>query len=130
MAKQTKKAQLKKTKRNLVSGIAYIKSTFNNTLVTLTDENGDTLACSSAGANGFKGAKKGTPFAAQVAAEKVSRQGADLGIKQIQILVNGPGVGRETAVRAFQVSGMRVTLIKDITPLPHNGCRPPKKRRV
>ena len=129
MAKQTKKSQNKK-KRNSINGITHIKSTFNNTIITITDLQGETIAWCSSGASGFKGAKKSTPFAAQTTAEKVSKTAIDYGIKQTEIMVNGPGAGRETAIRAIQAAGIEITLIKDITPIPHNGCRPPKKRRV
>jgi small subunit ribosomal protein S11 len=98
--------------------------------VTISDIKGDTIAWSSAGSNGFKGAKKGTPFAAQMAAEKVGKEAFDFGIKQVEVLVSGPGAGRESAIRALQTSGLEITVIRDITPVPHNGCRPPKKRRV
>lgn len=130
MAKQTKKGNSKKQKLKVTNGVAHIKSTFNNTLITLTDEMGNTISWASAGAIGFKGAKKGTPFAAQTAAEKAARVAYDQGMKQVEVLVTGPGVGRETAIRALQLTGLEVTLIQDITPLAHNGCRPPKKRRV
>nr|YP_009944649.1 ribosomal protein S11 [Osmundea sinicola]QFR99943.1 ribosomal protein S11 [Osmundea sinicola] len=129
MARQIKKNQNKK-KRNIINGITHIQSTFNNTIITITDLQGETITWSSAGNNGFKGAKKSTPFAAQTAAEKAAKFAIDAGIKQTEILVNGPGAGRETAIRAIQATGIEITLIKDITPVPHNGCRPPKKRRV
>nr|BCG67739.1 ribosomal protein S11 [Haptophyceae sp. NIES-3900] len=130
MVKQIKKSINKKLKGSILNGVSHIRSTFNNTIVTVTDLKGNTISWSSAGANGFKGAKKGTPFAAQMAAEKVGKQAIDLGIKQVEVLVNGPGAGREAAIRALQTSGLEITLIRDITPVPHNGCRPPKKRRV
>lgn len=129
MAKQIRKSQNRK-KRNNVNGITHIKSTFNNTIITITDLQGETITWSSSGASGFKGAKKSTPFAAQSTAEKVAKTAIDYGIKQTEVLVNGPGAGRETAIRAIQAAGIEITLIKDITPIPHNGCRPPKKRRV
>ena len=129
MAKQTKKNQNRK-KRNSINGITHIKSTFNNTIITITDLQGETITWCSSGASGFKGAKKSTPFAAQTTAEKVAKTAIDYGIKQTEIMVNGPGAGRETAIRAIQAAGIEITLIKDITPVPHNGCRPPKKRRV
>ena len=129
MAKQTKKNQSKR-KRNSINGITHIKSTFNNTIITITDLQGETIAWSSSGANGFKGAKKSTPFAAQTSADKAAKIAIDSGMKQTEILVNGPGAGRETAIRAIQAAGIEITLIKDITPVPHNGCRPPKKRRI
>lgn len=130
MARQLKKSGARKNKRNAVNGITHIKSTFNNTIVTITNLKGETLSWSSSGASGFKGAKKGTPFAAQTAAEKAAKQAMDQGMRQTEVLVNGPGSGRETAIRALQAAGLEITLIKDITPIPHNGCRPPKKRRV
>nr|YP_009396662.1 ribosomal protein S11 [Vertebrata australis]ARW65848.1 ribosomal protein S11 [Vertebrata australis] len=129
MAKQIKRNQNKKKKNN-VNGITHIQSTFNNTIITITDLQGETITWSSSGSSGFKGAKKSTPFAAQTAAEKVSKIAMDNGMKQTEVLVNGPGAGRETAIRAIQAAGIEITLIKDITPVPHNGCRPPKKRRI
>nr|YP_010985932.1 ribosomal protein S11 [Grateloupia asiatica]WOL36850.1 ribosomal protein S11 [Grateloupia asiatica] len=129
MARQIKKNS-NKNRKNIVNGIAHIKSTFNNTIITITDLKGETISWSSSGASGFKGAKKGTPFAAQTAAEKAAKQALDQGMKQAEVMVNGPGAGRETAIRALQATGIEITLIKDITPVPHNGCRPPKKRRV
>ena len=130
MAKQNKKTQHNKKKKQVLNGITHIKSTFNNTIITITDLKGSTISWCSSGASGFKGAKKGTPFAAQTAAEQAAKQAIDQGIKQTEITINGPGAGRETAIRAIQATGIEVTLIKDITPIPHNGCRPPKKRRV
>jgi small subunit ribosomal protein S11 len=127
MAKGTKK---KKIRKNVGSAIAHVRSTFNNTLVTITDLNGDVLSWSSAGTRGFKGSRKSTPFAAQLAAEDAARKAQDMGVNSVAIFVNGPGSGRESAIRAFQHVGMRVSLIRDITPIPHNGCRPPKRRRV
>nr|YP_009244203.1 ribosomal protein S11 [Gelidium elegans]AMK96445.1 ribosomal protein S11 [Gelidium elegans] len=129
MARQGKKVSSKQRKQ-IINGIAHIKSTFNNTIITITDIAGETIAWSSSGASGFKGAKKSTPFAAQIAAEKAARQAIEQGMKQAEVLVNGPGAGRETAIRALEAAGIIITLIKDITPVPHNGCRPPKKRRV
>nr|YP_009391503.1 ribosomal protein S11 [Platysiphonia delicata]ARW59647.1 ribosomal protein S11 [Platysiphonia delicata] len=129
MARQTKK-KLNKNKKNIVSSVTHIKSTFNNTIITITDLKGETITWCSSGASGFKGAKKSTPFAAQTAAEKAARLAIDYGIRQTEVLVNGPGNGRETAIRALQANGIEISLIKDITPVPHNGCRPPKKRRV
>ena len=129
MARQTKKNSSKR-KKNAINGIAHIKSTFNNTIITITDLKGETISWCSSGASGFKGAKKGTPFAAQTAAEKAAKQAIEQGLKQTEVMVNGPGAGRETAIRAIQATGIEITLIKDITPVPHNGCRPPKKRRV
>jgi len=130
MIKQLKKSNNGRNKKNIINGITHIKSTFNNTIITITDLKGQTLAWCSAGGSGFKGAKKGTPFAAQIAAEKAAKQAIDQGMKQTEIMINGPGAGRETAIRALQATGINITLIKDITPVPHNGCRPPKKRRV
>jgi small subunit ribosomal protein S11 len=131
MARQpTKKSGSKKAKRNVPNGVAYIQSTFNNSIVTITDQNGDVISWASAGSSGFKGAKKGTPFAAQTAAENAARRAIDQGMRQIEVMVSGPGAGRETAIRALQGAGLEITLIRDITPIPHNGCRPPKRRRV
>ncbi len=131
MARQpTKKTGSKKQKRNVPSGVAHIQSTFNNTIVTITDSNGETISWASSGSSGFKGAKKGTPFAAQTAADSAARRAMDQGMRQIEVMVSGPGSGRETAIRALQGSGLEITLIRDVTPIPHNGCRPPKRRRV
>ena len=131
MARQTnKKPGAKKKKRNVPNGIAFIQSTFNNSIVTIADQNGDVISWASAGSSGFKGAKKGTPFAAQTAAESAARGAVDQGMRQIEVVVSGPGSGRETAIRALQGAGLEITLIRDITPIPHNGCRPPKRRRV
>jgi small subunit ribosomal protein S11 len=120
----------KKVKKNVQSGIAHIHSTFNNTHITITDVAGNTLCWSTAGGQGFKGSRKSTPFAAQVAAEECAKKAIDHGIRQLSVHVKGPGSGRESAVRALQAQGIRVTLIRDVTPVPHNGCRPPKRRRV
>ncbi|MEO0324622.1 MAG: 30S ribosomal protein S11 [Myxococcota bacterium] len=120
----------KKAKKSISTGIAHIQSTFNNTIVTVTDLNGNVVSWSTAGARGFKGSRKSTPFAAQLAAEDAARKAQDHGMKTVAIFVKGPGSGRESALRAFQNVGMRVTLIRDVTPVPHNGCRPPKRRRV
>ena len=130
MAIQIKKSTLKKNKKAAPNGVAHIHSTFNNTIVTITNVNGETISWASAGAIGFKGAKKGTPFAAQIAAEKASKEAIIQGVKKAEVLVCGPGAGRETAIRALQAAGLEITLIRDITPVPHNGCRPPKKRRI
>ncbi len=131
MARQSgKKGSSRKQKRNVPSGIGYIQSTFNNSIVTITDPKGDVVSWASAGSSGFKGAKKGTPFAAQTAAESAARRAMDQGMRQIEVMVSGPGAGRETAIRAIQGAGLEITLIRDITPIPHNGCRPPKRRRV
>ena len=130
MARPTKKGGPKKQKKNVPNGVAHIKSTFNTTIVTISDTKGDVISWSSAGASGFKGAKKGTPFAAQTAADSAARRAIDNGMRQIEVMVSGPGAGRETAIRALQGSGLEITLIRDVTPIPHNGCRPPKRRRV
>lgn len=130
MARQIKRSGSKKNKRHIVNGVAHIKATFNNTIITITDLKGETIAWSSAGVGGFKGAKKGTPFAAQTAAENAAKSAMDQGMKQTEVVVSGPGAGRETAIRALQTAGLEITLIKDITSTPHNGCRPPKKRRI
>ena len=119
-----------KVKKNIALGVAHIQSTFNNTIVTLTDTRGDAISWASAGTVGFKGTKKGTPFAAQLAAEAAARKAQDHGLKRVDVFVKGPGSGRETAVRALHTVGLEVNLIRDVTPLPHNGCRPPKRRRV
>ncbi len=130
MARQTKKGSSRKTKRNVPSGVAHIQSTFNNTLVTISDTKGDVISWASAGSSGFKGAKKGTPFAAQTAADQAGRRATEQGMRQVEVMVSGPGAGRETAIRALQGAGLEITLIRDVTPIPHNGCRPPKRRRV
>ncbi|MDJ0509432.1 MAG: 30S ribosomal protein S11 [Crocosphaera sp.] len=130
MARPTKKGGPKKQKKNVPNGVAHIQSTFNNTIVTISDTKGDVVSWSSAGASGFKGAKKGTPFAAQTAADSAARRAIDQGMRQIEVMVSGPGAGRETAIRALQGAGLEITLIRDVTPIPHNGCRPPKRRRV
>jgi small subunit ribosomal protein S11 len=131
MAKQlNKRSGPRKQKRNVPSGVAHIQSTFNNTIVTITDLKGDAISWASAGSSGFKGAKKGTPFAAQTAAEAAARRASEQGMRQVEVMVSGPGSGRETAIRALQASGLEITLIRDVTPIPHNGCRPPKRRRV
>ncbi|NJL84415.1 MAG: 30S ribosomal protein S11 [Chloroflexaceae bacterium] len=130
MARQTKKSGAKKQKRNVPSGVAHIQSTFNNTIVTIADGTGDVISWASAGSSGFKGAKKGTPFAAQTAADNAARRAIEQGMRQIEVMVSGPGAGRETAIRALQGAGLEITLIRDVTPIPHNGCRPPKRRRV
>ena len=130
MAKPTKKGGAKKQRKNIPNGIAFIQSTFNNTIVTITDARGNVISWATAGSSGFKGAKKGTPFAAQTAADSAARKAMDNGMRQIEVMVSGPGAGRETAIRALQGSGLEITLIRDVTPIPHNGCRPPKRRRV
>ena len=130
MAKPKTNKVKKRVKKVVGSGIAHIQSTFNNTIVTITDVNGNAVSWSSAGSRGFKGSRKSTPFAAQLAAETAARKAQDVGMNTVAIFVKGPGAGRESALRAFQSVGMRVTLIRDVTPIPHNGCRPPKRRRV
>ena len=132
MAKAVKKTVRKKKRerKNIEKGQAHIQSTFNNTLVTLTDSNGNALAWSSAGSLGFKGSRKSTPFAAQMAAETATKAAMEHGLKTVEVFVKGPGAGREAANRALQSAGLEITMIKDITPIPHNGCRPPKRRRV
>ncbi len=131
MAQQpTRRTGVRKQKRNVPNGVAHIQSTFNNTIVTVSDQGGEVVSWASAGSSGFKGAKKGTPFAAQTAAESAARRAIDQGMRQVEVLVSGPGAGRETAIRALQGSGLEITLIRDVTPIPHNGCRPPKRRRV
>jgi small subunit ribosomal protein S11 len=130
MAKSPKARTKKKERRYVLQGIVHIQSTFNNTIVASTDPQGQVIAWASAGTVGFKGAKKGTPFAAQQAAESVAKRSMDQGMRQVEVLVKGPGAGRETAIRALQSAGLEITLIKDVTPIPHNGCRPPKRRRV
>lgn len=130
MAKNTKASSRKrKARKNIARGCAHIHSTFNNTIVTITDENGNAVAWSSAGALGFKGSRKSTPFAAQMAGEAAGKAAIENGMKAIAVCVKGPGPGREAAVRALQVAGLEITLINDVTPIPHNGCRPPKRPR-
>ena len=124
---QTRKRRVKK---NIESGIAHIRSTFNNTIVTITDMQGNAVSWSSAGSLGFKGSRKSTPFAAQMAAEAAAQASVEHGLKTLEVTVKGPGAGREAAIRALQAAGLDVTAIKDVTPVPHNGCRPPKRRRV
>lgn len=123
-------ARRKRAKKVVPEGIVHIHSTFNNTIVSITDPVGNVVAWASAGTVGFKGSRKGTPFAAQLAAESAARKAADLGMRTVQVHVKGPGAGRESALRALQNSGFTVTVIRDVTPIPHNGCRPPKRRRV
>ena len=130
MAQPKRRSGAKKNKKNVPNGVAHIQSTFNNTIVTISDTRGDVISWSSAGASGFKGAKKGTPFAAQTAADSAGRRAMDQGMRQLEVMVSGPGAGRETAIRALQGAGLEITLIRDVTPIPHNGCRPPKRRRV
>lgn len=127
---QEKAAPKKKTKRNVPVGRCYIQASFGNTIVTFTDGSGNALCWSSAGLQGFKGSRKGTPFAAQVAAEDAGRKALECGVKSVEVFVNGPGAGREPAVRALANMGIRITILRDTTPVPHNGCRPPKRRRI
>src|SRR5437764_14962537 len=126
----TERKGKKKTRKNVQTGIVFIQSTFNNTIITITDVSGNVLSWSSAGARGFKGPRKSTPFAAQVAAGDAAAKAMEHGLKNVSVLVKGPGAGRESALRALAAAGLKVTLIRDITPVPHNGCRPPKRRRV
>ena len=131
MAQKVKKTtRRRKERKNVEHGAAHIQSTFNNSIVTLTDERGNALAWASAGGLGFKGSKKSTPFAAQMAAETAAKAAMEHGLKSVEVYVKGPGAGREAAIRSLQAAGLEVTLIKDVTPIPHNGCRPPKRRRV
>ena len=120
----------KKVKKNISNGIVHIQSTFNNTIVTITDSGGNVVSWSSAGVQGFKGSRKSTPFSAQLAAEDAARKAMEHGMKTVEVYVKGPGPGRESALRALQATGFNVVMIKDVTPIPHNGCRPPKRRRV
>ena len=120
----------RKEKKNVPEGIVHIQSTFNNTIINITDKQGNTISWSSAGTQGFKGSRKGTPFAAQVAAENAVRKAADHGMRSVEVHLKGPGSGREAAVRALQIAGFKISVIRDVTSIPHNGCRPPKRRRV
>ena len=130
MAEKKKTKTKAKAKRKVSSGVAHVVSTFNNTIITITDDNGNTLAWSSAGLKGFKGSRKSTPYAAQIAAEDVGNKGKEFGLKSLRVEVSGPGSGRESALRSLQSVGYIITSIKDVTPIPHNGCRPRKRRRV
>ena len=131
MAKRVRRGvKTKKEKKNIPSGIIHIHSTFNNTLITITDNEGNVISASSAGRHGFKGSRKSTPFAAQLAAQGALQEAMDQGMRTAEVRVKGPGVGRESALRALQVDGFTVSIIRDVTPIPHNGCRPPKRRRV
>ena len=125
-----RRTQTRRVKKNVPSGIVHIQATFNNTIVTITDPNGNTVSWSSAGVKGFKGSRKATPFAAQLVAEDAARKAMDHGMKAVGVFVKGPGSGRESALRAIANCGLKITMIKDVTPIPHNGCRPPKRRRV
>ncbi len=120
----------KKVKKNIQTGVAHIQSTFNNTIITITDVGGNAVAWASSGQQGFKGSRKSTPFAAQMAAENCAKKAQEHGVRTLGVYVKGPGAGRESALRALQGAGMRITMIRDVTPIPHNGCRPPKRRRV
>ncbi|WP_026486944.1 30S ribosomal protein S11 [Caldanaerobius polysaccharolyticus] len=130
MAKNVKRARRRRDRKNVEKGIAHIHSTFNNTIVTLTDMAGNAVSWASAGTVGFKGSRKSTPFAAQMAAEAAAKAAMDLGMRNVEVYVKGPGAGREAAIRALQAAGLEVNAIKDVTPIPHNGCRPPKRRRL
>lgn len=129
MAKAKTKTK-RKVRKNVQTGVAHVHATFNNTIVTLTDSSGNALSWSSAGARGFKGSKKSTPYAAGIAAEDAARKAQEHGLKTISVYLKGPGPGRESALRSLQAAGLKITAIRDVTPLPHNGCRPPKRRRV
>jgi small subunit ribosomal protein S11 len=129
-AKKQTKTRKKREFKNVGAGVAHVHASFNNTIVTMTDNQGSTIAWASAGNLGFKGSKKSTPFAAQVAAEAVARKAMEHGMTSAEVYVKGPGAGREAAIRSLQATGLEITLIKDVTPIPHNGCRPPKRRRV
>ena len=131
MADPKKKSRAKKKSRKVeANGIAHVKATFNNTIVTITDASGKTISWASAGKAGFKGSKKSTPFAAQLAGSSCAKEAMDMGLRRVEVWVKGPGSGREAAIRSLSAAGLEVTLIKDVTPIPHNGCRPPKRRRV
>ena len=130
MAKRVRRQRVKKEKKNIPTGIIHIHSTFNNTIITVTDNDGNVIASSSAGRQGFKGSRKSTPFAAQLAAQGALKSAMEHGMKMAEVRVKGPGVGREAALRALQMEGFTVSVIRDVTPIPHNGCRPPKRRRV
>ena len=130
MAKEAAARTKKRERKNITSGVAHVNATFNNTMITITDAQGNAIAWASSGAQGFKGSRKSTPFAAQMAAEAVGRKAMEHGMKTLEIEVRGPGSGRESALRALQATGFIITSIRDVTPIPHNGCRPPKRRRV
>ncbi|MEN0651910.1 MULTISPECIES: 30S ribosomal protein S11 [Hyphobacterium] len=129
MAKEPQKVR-KRERKNIISGVAHVNASFNNTMITIADAQGNTISWSSAGANGFKGSRKSTPYAAQIAAEQAGRKAMEHGMKTLEVNVSGPGSGRESALRALQSIGFTLTTIRDVTPIPHNGCRPPKRRRV
>lgn len=130
MAKRKAVRTKKKVKKNILNGVVHIQSSFNNTIVTITDPVGNVVSWSTAGMNGFKGSRKSTPFAAQLASEDAAKKALEHGLKNVEVFVKGPGPGRESAVKSLQASGLTVTMIKDVTPVPHNGCKPPKRRRV
>ena len=130
MAVQAKRSRKRREKKNVERGCAHIRSTFNNTIVTITDTQGNALSWASSGGLGFRGSRKSTPFASQMAAETAAKAAMEHGLKSVEVYVKGPGAGREAAIRALQTAGLEVTMIKDVTPIPHNGCRPPKRRRV
>lgn len=130
MAKPVRRTGKRKEKKNITEGVAHIQSTFNNTIVTITDMSGNVIAWASAGMQGFKGSRKSTPFAAQLAAEDAVKKAKEHGLRSVQVYVKGPGSGRESALRSLQLAGLNISLIRDVTPIPHNGCRPPKRRRV
>ncbi|MFH1037267.1 MAG: 30S ribosomal protein S11 [PVC group bacterium] len=130
MVKEKKKTGKKKSTRSVVAGVAHIQATFNNTIVSITDLEGEVIAWASAGKSGFKGSRKSTSFAAQLVAQQAGNEAKNMGLQRIEVWVKGPGAGRESAVRALQSLGLRITAIRDVTPVPHNGCRPPKRRRV
>ncbi|RSL29111.1 30S ribosomal protein S11 [Salibacterium salarium] len=130
MAKAKTNTRKRRQRKNIESGVAHIRSTFNNTIVTITDTQGNALSWASSGALGFKGSRKSTPFAAQMAAESAAKTGMEHGLKSVEVAVKGPGAGREAAIRSLQAAGLDVSIIRDVTPVPHNGCRPPKRRRV
>jgi small subunit ribosomal protein S11 len=130
MAKAAAQRVRRRERKNITSGVAHVNASFNNTMITITDAQGNTIAWSSSGSAGFKGSRKSTPYAAQMAADAAARKAAEHGVKTIEVEVKGPGSGRESALRALQAAGFTITSIKDVTPIPHNGCRPPKRRRV
>ncbi|HHF43286.1 MAG: 30S ribosomal protein S11 [Candidatus Aminicenantes bacterium] len=130
MARTSRRGKKKKVKKDIGFGVAYIQSTFNNTIITITDQEGNTVCWASAGTAGFKGARKGTPFAAQLAAKEAAEKAKEYGVRYVDVKVKGPGAGRESAIRALQAHGLEIKSIRDITPIPHNGCRPRKRRRV
>jgi small subunit ribosomal protein S11 len=131
MAEPKKKTvRKKKEKKNILNAVAHVKATFNNTIITISDVSGNVIAWATAGGQGFKGSRKSTPFAAQVAAEDAAKKAMEHGVRKVEVMVKGPGIGRESAIRSLQAAGLDITVIKDVTPIPHNGCRPPKRRRV